>query len=115
MTLGELEAVCVAMNDAMMTGTSFETELENRGLRSHIAEVLQLLEDGQLYVLIDIRRAEQNLDRALAKLTDQTEYLREELEQALQHMRVLLLKTDAEEALRRDRDALLSGFPSSYR
>lgn len=52
--------------------------------------------------------AYQELEGALAALSADEEYLREALEEELHNMQVLLDKVAVEEALIRDRDALLS-------
>lgn len=112
MTLEELEIACAALSDAMTTGHNFEELLEYRGLRHRTSKVQELLRDGQFYVLLDLKRAEQHLEVAYDKLTPHTEYLKEELEQLRQSLHVLLLKMNRDCILRRDCYALLSDFLS---
>jgi hypothetical protein len=75
------------------------------------AAIKQLLDDGQFYVLLDLKRAEQHGRRALDRLTQNTEYLRSSLYEHLHSLQVLIEKVEVEEALRRDRAALLSTLP----
>jgi hypothetical protein len=110
MTLEELERICEAIGRAIVSSTSLEQELGAVGLAHRKNAALRLLRDEQFYVLLDLKRAERDLERAYEKLTPQTDYLKEELEEALGHLQVLLLKMSQEESLRRDREALLSGF-----
>lgn len=75
-------------------------------------DVLQkLVDDGQFFVLLDLKRAEKHGLRAFSRLTQDTEYLRAALEAHLLSLQSLLEKVEVEEALRRDRAALLSTIP----
>lgn len=105
MTLTELEFVARLLDIGHFTRTLPEEVLR----RNQVDPVIQqLLDDGQFYALLELRRAEQHAERALEALTVQTEYLRAELVQHLLGLQALLQKIEREEHLRRDRDALLA-------
>lgn len=71
-----------------------------------------LIDHGQFQTLLHLKRAQALGQYALEGLTHNTEYLRDELEQHLHRLQVLLDKMEAEEHLRRDREVLLSPDPA---
>lgn len=74
--------------------------------------IRRLLDDKQFLVLLDLKRAEQHALSALERLTPDTEYLRDELEEHLCRLQTLLGKVEQEECLRLDREVLLSVDPA---
>jgi len=67
---------------------------------------------AESHALRYMREARLQLERALHYLPEEEEYLRDELVAQVHSLRILLDKTAVEEALLRDRDALLSLFES---
>lgn len=70
--------------------------------------VRALIEDGQFTALLHLKRAEYAAQLALDSLTQDTAYLRDDLEEHLRRLQSLLTKIEQEEHLRRDREVLLS-------
>ena len=66
---------------------------------------------SSLEVLQELRRSELYAVRALSALTEETEYLRVDLEEHLARLQVLFGKMAREEVLLRDREALQQGPP----
>ncbi len=64
------------------------------------------------FILLNLRRVHVALERVLAALTADTEYLRSELEEQCRSLQILLGKMERDKVLRRDRDAVLSSFLS---
>ena len=85
-----------------------ETFRRNAVSAEHYAIVQQLLDDQQFHILLHLKRSEHHALLALEELTVDTEYLRNDLEQQLHGLQVLLGKVEQEEHLRRDREVLLS-------
>jgi hypothetical protein len=109
MKLETLERFLLYLDRALLHGPDLYFWLHQSGLpEAELKFFEHLLADGQFYVLLDLKRAEQHALLALEKLSPQTEYLREELEQHLQCLHVLFQKMEVEEHLRRDRDVLVS-------
>ena len=95
-------------------GDPLKEMFERNGVSLELyAVVQQLLNDGQFYSLLHLKRAEHHFLCVLEHLDKDTEYLRQELEQQLQCLHVLLNKIEREEHLRRDRDVLLSSVDES--
>jgi hypothetical protein len=109
MDLAVLEGADHIIRECSFAGSTLSAGFSLYGRPDEERVLIQcLLEDGQFHVLLDLKRAEQHVGLALERLSPQTEYLRSELQQQLEHLRVLFEKVEREEHLRRDRDALLS-------
>jgi hypothetical protein len=110
--LTQLERADELIRLSKFLGTPLEeTFLRAASDRSFYRVVRQLLDDGQFTTLLYLKRAESFLLLASESITPDTEYLHDELEEQLLHLRVLLEKMEKEEHLRRDREALLSLSP----
>ena len=109
MNLEYLELADRIIREANFVGTPLDVVFAAyQRPREEFELIERLLADGQFYVLIDLKRAEEQVMIAFERLTPQTEYLRGELEKQLEQLHLLLQKVEREEHLRRDRDALLS-------
>jgi hypothetical protein len=112
MRLEQLEWAEKTIRLCRFTGSTLMDALHRAAFSATQCSVIQqLLDDGQFYVLLHLKQAEREAFLALEALTIQTEYLREELEKHLCSLQVLMEKVEAEEALRRDRAALLLTLP----
>jgi hypothetical protein len=107
-----LEEAAKLVRICQFTGAPLLEAFRRTPLLEAQCEILQqLVDDGQFYVLLDLKRSEQHAFHALERIEPPTEYLRPALEEHLRSLQTLLEKVEAEEALRRDRAALLSTLP----
>jgi hypothetical protein len=112
MNLSTLEIAAQLLSICRLTASAPEEWLPTTLSNEEYSIILQLLRDGQFYVLLALKHSEQYALDALDKLTTDTEYLRGELEEHLRSLQSLLVKVETEEALRRDRTALSTLPPS---
>jgi hypothetical protein len=116
MTLSQLEQAEKLLKLAHFLSCSFEEICRRNEVDLDFFRCIQQLhDDKQFYVLLQLRRAENFAQLALDSITPDTGYLRDELEQHLRSLRVLMDKIEAEEHLRRDRKVLLSHDPADSR
>jgi len=108
MTLAQLERAEQLIRISKFLQLSLEETFRRNTESAIYPYVQQLLDDGQFYILFELKHAERHALRALEHLSADTEYLRTELEQSVCSLQALFQKVEVEESLRRDRDALLS-------
>ncbi len=112
MKLEKLEEAAKLVRICQFAGAPLLEAFRRTPLLEADCDTLQhLVDDEQLFILLDLKRSEKYALSALSRIEPVTEYLRSELESHLRSLQVLIEKIEVEEALRRDRAALLSTFP----